>query len=385
MKSLLKNISFFAVLALLFIPLAYQLPKYKDSIQPLTGAFPKIDTLEFNTDNWFNKSWQENRSEIQKNNMNLRPLLVRIKHQIDYSIFKELHISDLLIGKDDYLFSHTWANSRASEHELNKDSLSLYLNKLKILSEVLEKKGKYFQIIIPPSKEEIFSDKLPNKFATENEINDYHYYTKSLQENNLKYWDLLDYYRSIMDTSFYPVYSKSSVHWTKYGAHFTLLKLLDDMNHQLKGNMATLHMKELKISKFSGGDGDYATTLNLLRDIDTIDFAYPIYTVNDTSKNLIKPKVLTIGDSYYWAMKGSWQLPRIYSEDSKYLYYYNTVYYNGTQPSHGIQELDIVEEFKTCNAVVILNSAHNLIGYPFGLQHDIDKIISGLKELPDAN
>ena len=383
MKPRLKDILFFTVLTLLFIPLVYQLPFLKDSVKPLNGAFPKTDTLAFTKDNWVNKTWQENRTEIQKNNLNVRPIIIRTKHQIDYSLFNEYHMSDLLIGKEGYLFSVGWTKSRSNEHTLISDSLSEYLGKLKILSSTLKQKGKYFKIIIPPAKEEIFHDKLPEEYAIEHPNNDYHLFIKLLQQNQLEYWDLLDYYNTIMDTAQYPLYSKTSVHWTKYGAHFTLLKLLGDMQNELGLNMANLSVQKLIISKFSEGDGDFETTLNLLNNIDNNDFAYPSYKVNDTSKSLIKPKVLTIGDSYYWAMKGCWQLPRIYSENSKYLYYYNTVYYNGMQPSHNIKELDIVEEFKTCDAVVIINSPHNLEGYPFGLQNDIDKIILGLEELPD--
>ncbi len=384
MNSKLKNISFFVVLALLFLPLVYQLPVLKNTIKPLNGAFPKTDTVQFSWSSWFNKSWQANRTEIQKNNLNIRPIVIRTKHEIDYSLFNEYHMTDLLIGKEDYFFSVGWAKSRSVEHTLNSDSLNDYLGKLKVLSQTLKQKGKYFKVIIPPAKEEIFYDKLPKQFALENATNDYHLYCQLLEQNQLEYWDLLEYYHTIMDTSQYPVYSKTSVHWTKYGAHFTLLRLLNDMQDELDIDMASIKVKKLNISKFAEGDGDFETTLNLLNKIDNTDFAYPIYEVNDTANKLVKPKVLTIGDSYYWAMKGSWQLPRVYSEDSKYLYYYNTVYYNGMQPSHNIKELDIVEEFKTCNAVVIINSPHNLDGYPFGLQHDIDKIIRGLQELPDA-
>lgn len=384
MKKQIQNILIFVVIGFLFIPLIFQLPGLKDSIQPLNGAFQKTDTLAFSFSAWKNKTWQENRAELQKNNLNIRPTIIRVKHELDYRLFHEFHMGDLLIGKNDYLFSIGWANSRANKHTLNGDSMAVFGTKLKELANVLHKKGKYFRILIPPAKEEIFKEYLPNKLSQENPENDYHLYIQTLENNQVEFWDLLSYYQNLMDTLSYPAYSKTSVHWTKYGASFTLLKLLQDMESYLQIKMPKLQIEKLNISKFNNGDGDFETTLNLLNKIDNSDFAYPSYSVDSSNNHTNKPKVLTIGDSYYWGMKGTWMLPQVYTIDSKYLYYYNTVYFNGDQPAKNIKELDIVEEFKMADAIVLINSPHNLDGFPFGLQNDMDKIIIGLKELPDV-
>ena len=64
----------------------------------------------------------------------------------------------------------------------------------------------------------------------------------------------------------------------------------------------------------------------------------------------------------------------------KYLYYFSTVYYNNDYTkSHSINSLNIVEEIESCNAVVIINSAHNLNGFPYGLEKKIDELILALK------
>tara|TARA_R110002050_G_scaffold263065_1_gene403450 strand:+ start:10185 stop:11342 length:1158 start_codon:yes stop_codon:yes gene_type:complete len=384
MKNRTQNILVFVVIGFLFIPLAFQLPGLNEKVQPLNGAFEKTDTLAFSIAAWKDKTWQENRANLQKNNLHIRPSIIRVKHELDYRLFHEFHMSDLLIGKEDYLFSIGWATSRANKHTLNADSIAAFGTKLKKLASVLQQKGKYFKIIIPPAKEEIFHAYLPTELAQENVDNDYHLYIQTLQNNDIDYWDLLPFYQQLMDTCSYPLYSKTSVHWTKYGASFTLLKLLADMESNLQLKMPQLKITKLNISKFANGDGDFETTLNLLNKIDNSDFAYPSYTVDTSNSHVHKPKVLTIGDSFYWGMKGTWMLPQVYTMDSKYLYYYNTVYYNGNQPSQNIKDIDIVAEFKSADAIVLINSPHNLDGFPFGLDSDMDKIIEGLKELPNA-
>lgn len=104
--------------------------------------------------------------------------------------------------------------------------------------------------------------------------------------------------------------------------------------------------------------------------------------IDSSNSNPFKPKVLTIGDSYYWAMKGSWMFHHIYHPDSWNLYYYSYAYSVGSKPEVKVKEMDILHEFETADAIVLIKSSHNLDGFPFGLQKDIDKIIERLKELP---
>ncbi len=366
----------------MIIPLLSQKLLNKEGINPLQGTFELADSIPFTSENWARKIWQENQENILKQNLHIKPSFIRLQHEIDYQLFSEYHMGDLLEGKNGYFFSWGWSAMRCCENKFNTDSLAIYIKKLKIFSTLLNQKGKYFKVIIPPSKEEIFSEFLPDEYAKENQKNDYHLYVNELEKNKVDYWDLLDYYKSIIDTSKFPIYSRTSVHWTRYGASFTLFNLLDDMNKFFNNSMSTIYVESSEVDQFKNGDGDTETTLNLLSRIDDGNFLYYNYNVH-FKENAFKPKVLTIADSYYWALKSCWRLPDIYANDSKYLYYYSTAYYPGNEPPISVNKLNIVEEFKTCDAVIILNSSHNLSNYPFGLQYDIDKIIDGLNELPD--
>ena len=342
--------------------------------------FEKTDALQFSITSWNNKSWQVNRELIVKNNLKIKPLIVRIGHELDYRLFKDYHMADLLIGKDDYMFSKSWSNARCCANNLNIDSLADFTGKLAVLAGLLKEKGKYFKFIIPPSKEELYSEKLPALYSQKNETSDYQLLLSSLNNNKIDYWDLLSYYKTLDDTSQFPIYSKTSAHWTTYGAHFTLLKVLDEMSVFFNVEMPTPSVSKINFSKFKAGDGDHEKTLNLLSRIDNQKFAYPIYKIDSSKKKSFKPKVLTIGDSFYWAIKSSWILPEIYAKDSKYLYYFSTVYYNNAYTkAHSISTLNLVKEFETCDAVIIINSSHNLNGFPYGLENQIDELILALK------
>ena len=381
MRIRIQNILFFIALLGLFIPIGVQYTPMHQFISPLNGVFNKTDTLTFSIEKWTNKSWQSNRSLVLKNNLKIKPAVVRLGHEMDFRLFNEFHMADLLIGKDGFLFSESWAKARNSQSTFNQDSLTVFIEKLAYLQKLLKQRDKYFKLIIPPSKEALFAEKLPAALENESPDSDYLVLSKGLKKHAVNYWDLKDFYQNAVDTSTYPIYSKTSVHWTSYGAHFTLLKLLKDMNRFFDNKMAVLKTKKFNTSLFKAGDGDHETTLNLLSRIDNQPFAYPNYMVDSTNKNQFKPKVITIGDSYYWALKGCWMLPYIYTKDSKYLYYFSKVHYNNSfQEAHSLSSLDLIEELKSSDALIIINSSHNLSGFPYGFENYIDAFINALEQ-----
>ncbi len=383
MKKRLDYILIFFFILILCIPLLSEKWIIKEEFEPLQGTFKKADSMKISWTSWVQKEWQERQEELIKKNLKLKPPLVRLQHEMDYQLFDTYHMGDLLVGKDGYYFSWGWADSRCCAYKLKRAATRAYIAKLKVLADLFKQKGKYFKVIIAPSKEEIFSDYLPDKFAFDNPNNDYRFYKKLLDKNQIEYWDLLDFYKGIMDTSEHHIYSPTSVHWTKYGASFTLFKLLNDMNAFFDNQMNQIYVKNKEVSEFRKGDGDTEATLNLLSRLDnSSNFMYFTYGVNQ-KENAFKPKVLTIGDSYYWNIKDCHKLQYIYSMESKYLFYYSTAYYPTKEPPKKIKNLNMIEEFKTTDGLVILNSSHNLKNYPFGFQHDIEKVIEAIRALPD--
>jgi hypothetical protein len=378
------NILFLVATVILFIPLMYQFNLIKKEVSPLKGAFKKEEFTPLSFTKWISKEWQTNQQSAVKSNMHIQPDLVRLQHQLDYWMFKEYHMANFLEGTDGYLFNESWAIARCCKNELNTDSLFIFTQKLAKLRHLMHQKGKFFQIIIPPSKEELNSEFLPKSHQSKPNKSDYFLYTEALHKNNIPYWDLLETYTQIQDTSSYPVYSKTSVHWTTYGAHFTLIQLINAMNSYFDNSMTYLNVDSLHISKTpEGSDCDYEKTLNLMYRLDEREFAYPRYSVVNSGTATFKPKVITIGDSFYWAMKGSWMLTKIYHPDSKYLYYYSSAYSVGKRPLLKVKDMDIVEEFKTADAIVLINSSHNLENFTFGMENNIDAIIEGLRTLPN--
>lgn len=378
-------IVYFIFIGILLFPLGFEKFGNKENIMPLHGAYVQPDSIPLTWENWKSGQYQENTDSTTKYNMIIRPTLIRVYNEIDYKVFNKKNMGDLLVGEDDYMFSLGWTKSRAGNISLNEQLLDGFINKLKTLQNLLNQQNKFFLFIIPPSKEEVFSEYLPEKYKEEGEINDYKMLVSKLKKYHVNYIDLTKYYKDLQEKDSYPVYSKTSVHWTIYGAHFTTLMLLDSMNNFYKDSMPQLQVTGYDYETFKEGDGDHEKTLNLFSRIDNKLFAYPKYQITYPKSNLFKPNVIILGDSYYWGIMGSWQLLSIFSSNSKYLYYYNTVYPNNDQASYNINQLDIVNEFENANAFVMINSSHNLKGFPYGIENNIDSIISSLSKKHNEN
>jgi hypothetical protein len=372
----MHHIVYYLFIVLISVPLLYDWLGDEKKIAPLNGVFKKPTPLEWSVENWINRSYQENKDSLYKYNLTLRPTFIRMYNQLDYSFFDKPNMADLLIGEEDYMFSEGWANARAGTVTFNDSILDEYVKKLKQLEDTLKTQNKFFMFLIPPSKEELFSAYLPNKYKHEGKLNDYKILLSKLDKYGVSYVDLKVYYQQLMKEKTHPVYSKTSVHWTMYGAHFTTLMLLDSMNSFFNYTMPKLTVKGFDIGPFRENDGDHEKTLNLFSRIDNGDFAYPKYEIVAPKGDAFKPTVLTLGDSYYWGILGSWQLTNIFSKESKYLYYYSTVYPNYDSPSYPISTLNISEEFKKANAFVIINSCHNLKNFPYGMEKEIDAILN---------
>jgi hypothetical protein len=356
-------------------PLLVDIIGNKEKIQPLNGAYEQPVAIDLNWYSWINQTYQLNRDSLFKYTTTLRPSMVRMYNEIDFRLFGKTNMGDLLMGNDQHLFSLSWAESRAGKISLDSIELNIFCEKLARLETLLIENGVFFKFIIPPSKEEIFADYLPEHLKEEGTLNDYKLLTYSLQKHHVTYQDLTLHYKELLKSAPYPVYSKTSVHWTMYGAHFTLIALLQEMNEFLSEEMAHLKVEDLNIDNYREYDGDQEKTLNLFMRIDNSKFAYPVYSVSEHPSQPFKPKVITIGDSYYWGIVGSWQLLHIFDDESKYLYYYSTVFPNNDEASCAIQDINIVEEITLSNALLIINSSHNLIGFPYGFEKDIDAVI----------
>lgn len=375
MKDKLHTVLFTLFLIVVSIPMCLTIISYE--AEPLEGAFEEEKREGFSFSSVYEGTYQVQLEKEEKSLNPIVPTMIRLRNQVDYSAFSEGHMADALLGKDGYVFGEGWSNAYVGNRIYDDVYFDTIVAKLKLLQEIYDSDGKAFLVLIPPCKEELFPEKLPFGFVKKGK-NDYESYLEALEKYDVEYMDFKEYYQSVMDTSSFPVYSKTSAHWTMYGAYLALNQVVNSIEQKLGVNLIDYRVKSFNQTKYDRGDGDQEGPLNLLFTIDNSLFAYPSYEF-DSTETFYKPKVTIIGDSFYWGINNSYVPFRIYSKESKYLYYYSTCYANSDAPSVSVKDLNIIEEFESSDVIILITGSHNLNGFPFGLEKDLDRLIEGLK------
>jgi len=375
MNNKLHTSLFLVFLIVLGIPLMLMIVSYESL--PLQGAYQKVERQNFSFDSLYNGSYQVQLEKEEKSLNPLVPTFIRARNQVDFDIFNQGHMADGLLGLDGYIFGEGWANAYSGKRKYTDVYFDSITEKLKLINNIYDSLGKAFIVVIPPCKEGLFSEMLPEGFEKKGK-SDYESYLEALNKHDVRYIDFTEYYKEVMDTTRYPVYSKTSAHWTMYGAHLGLNVIVDSIENILQTNLLDYDVSKINQKEFDRGDGDQEAPLNLLFTIDRSEFAYPSYRF-DSTENYYKPKVMIIGDSFYWGINNSYVPLEIFSSQSNYLYYYSTCYSNSDKPGYPVSDLNILDEFATSDVFLLFTGSYNLNGFPFGLENDFDAIIEHLK------
>jgi len=103
-------------------------------------------------------------------------------------------------------------------------------------------------------------------------------------------------------------------------------------------------------------DAEHA--MNLLFRLPYMKMAYPqVEFIEDTHK--IKPRVLTMADSYYWSMYNS-GIPQHCFKEHQFWYYYSRVYPNIWDDTHLVSSLNVRQEIEKQDVILVMSTEMNL-------------------------
>ncbi|MBL4704077.1 MAG: hypothetical protein JKY54_06125, partial [Flavobacteriales bacterium] len=114
------------------------------------------------------------------------------------------------------------------------------------------------------------------------------------------------------------------------------------------------------------GDKDIEEVMNLLFALDSQSFAYPRFKFEPGIDTIKKPKVIVIGDSFYWAINNTYVPAKLFSETSQFWYYFKKSLPNSAGSSVPMSKIDIVEELKSADAIIMIVGSENINDFPFG-------------------
>jgi len=155
MEILKKALFLFILLFLLFIAIWKQRSAY--SSQSIQGVYETTPLPDFSVSSFTGKRFQEQFDLYIKDLPGLKGIFIRIRNQVDYSLFSIPHANKIVRGKNGYLFGEENILAFLGKNFAGEKYLDVKIRELKNFQDELWKKKKILlMVIFTPDKASFF-------------------------------------------------------------------------------------------------------------------------------------------------------------------------------------------------------------------------------------
>ncbi|MCH2022556.1 MAG: hypothetical protein MK207_08775 [Saprospiraceae bacterium] len=377
-KKLIKILSY-SILFFLFIPLIqsnFKLFKEKK----LNGYFKPVDPINFSISFWMDGVYQKKKEAYLKSNFGFRQSLLPLWYQWLFDMYSMSRLNACFIGKDNYLFQTFYSNADRGLDFIGDSLIQSTIKKTKIVNQKLASEGIHLFILISPSKTLFYPEYIPESYLPEPNVpTNYKGFLKGFKKDSIPFIDMNSWFLALKDTIKFPLYPKTGIHYSSYGAAIVADSMLRYLGNTMDKDIPDLFWNEVEWSNvLRDEDKDMEWAMNLIWQIPNKAMAYPKIQINETGK--YKPNILTVGDSYFWRFYRWGGLSKVYN-NSEFLYYNREVY-----PGKKTRKTyELSKELKALDAICIYINPSGLDGLFWGFIDDLYNYYQSIsKEAIDA-
>lgn len=362
MKSTTKTILFSLTALLLF---ASMLQKWLNwpRFRALRGVVVEQPMPQLTFDNYRDGSFQQQTEAHLKQHCGCREPLIRLYNQYLWDFYGKTPVTEgqIVFGKDGWIYE-PWVVADYYQRQFRyyaPDSTQMAAlfseeaQRLLRLQQVLENYGTHLFVSMAPAKDLICPEHLPEnqdtRFDNEPKISARFFNEAEYTRLGVNHLNLEQYFLQMKDTADFYLFPQTGTHWSRYAALYGADTLIRYMEHLGNMNIRNLVIGQRELGNARDPDDDLESLLNLIRPLPKPKYWYANVTT-DGDTTATKPKVIIIGDSFWWTIAAQLPLPEIFS-DIPYWYYNSTVYYY--EPYHSVDELNLAEELKSADFVVL--------------------------------
>jgi hypothetical protein len=366
MKSIVKTILFSLTGVLLF---ASMLQKWFDwpQCKALKGVVVEEAEPEWSFQNYCNGSFQQQVEPYLKQHCGFREPMIRLYNQYLWDFYGESKVlgKQIMFGKDYWLYEpwvvanyYQWEfHAYASDSTVMARMLSEEAQRVLQLQQVLESYGIHLFVCLVPSKDLVYPEYLPENWETKYDdqpkISSRFFNEEEYTRLGINHLNLEQYFLDIKDTVDFALFPQTGIHWSNYAALYAADTLIRYMEHLGDINMKNLVIGPRTLDKARKPDDDLESLMNLIRPLPKPK-CYYANTTTDGDTTAVKPKMIVIGDSFWWNIALQIPLGEIFSA-APYWYYNSSVHYY--PPYESVDELELKDELLTSNFIVLFYSA----------------------------
>ena len=190
-------------------------------------------------------------------------------------------------------------------------------------------------------------------------ITAYEFYRKRFKELGVNHIDLGEWFVQMKDTVSYPLFPQTGTHWSNLAAIHsadTLVRYMDALSglNMVNLTVGSVYQRTLK------PDADLESLMNLIWPLQKRpNMLAEAYYIADTTA--IKPRLLTIGDSFYWNILNFTPIWDVFKE-VPYWYYFSTAYFSLPELTETcfVSDLNVLDEVLASDFVMLSYSTVSL-------------------------
>ncbi len=299
-------------------------------------------------------------SDFEKNfeyNLASRKVCTRVYNQLLYSVFDTTDNSEILVGREDYLFEKAYPRALLTElTPQERTELEENINKLARLTKLLKEHGVTLVVRMSPSKAELYPEYLPHSYSRfirmqqigEYDQNWYQVFKNKISKTNIPFYDGHDLMQRLKE--------EGEIVFTKGGTHWSLSPMeeyINGLNAYMEGllnkklSRMVVTNQQVITGKMGVPDDDDIWQLGWNAISDYPNYPSPNITFS-TNPGEAPLHVFTVGQSFTTVL-----LEAIYSTehpvwDETYFSWYNgrVMKYTSETPPWGIQISDATDNYE---------------------------------------
>lgn len=366
MRTTTKTI-LFALTAVLLFASMLQKQFTLFSFEDLKGVVVEQPMPELRFKSLQDGSYQQQTEQHLKQSFGFRQPMIRLYNQYLWDFYRDTPVAEeqVLFGKDGWLYQpstvadyyQTRFRYYASDSAQMATMLSEEAQRLLRLQQILEEQGTHLFVCMAPGKDLICPEHLPDNpdtaYRGEPALSPRFFNEAEFTKIGVNHLNLERFFLQMKDTADFALFPQTGIHWSKYAALHAADTLIRYMEHLGDINMKNIVIGPRVLDDARGSDDDLEQLLNLLRPMPKPKYHYAKATTDgDTTAE--KPKIIIIGDSFWWTIADQIPLDELFAQ-SPYWYYNNSIHYDKLH--HSVGEIDMADELCSSDFVVLLYSA----------------------------
>lgn len=333
----------------------------------LKGAFTVQERPKFNWDDYFNSNFQIAYNNYFEDHLGFREVFIRLFNSISFTIFNKSNVSDVIVGKNNYLFNPEYINALNGSNFIGREEIMKNSMELKVLQDSLASRNKLLIVVFAPGKASYYKEFIPERFLKKSNPTNYELYTKFFDSLDVNFIDFKKQFISLKKQSKYPLFTRLGTHWTLFGASIAIDSINNYIRQKTKFSIPQKKYIDFKLSTQKDEvDYDLELLMNLAHNLPNQDNIYvPVLSFDTTVHHDAKPSVMFVSDSYFWNINAT-NSPQMQYKSYLYYFYFNTLYYNNCVESKPRTQTDVYQNILNSDVIVLMCTEGNDDYIPFG-------------------